>query len=180
MACQSPSYCGVGVVDHAWFFTDAFWSREFGAFHDQAMGSGESVSSRFLTQLEINHILTILYTLVEVGRQEGKPDGEPLIQHAFGMYFQGHQASMVAKYLHIEKVGSDLLHCLILIATKFRWEESYIFPLPRVRLIVSENHRNYRVSDSLFRFYFYSGNLFFCFLVVVKTSKRAKMDFVAQ
>lgn len=69
-------------------FTDASWPREFGAFHDQTMGNGEPVSSKFLPQLEINHILTILYTLVEVGRQEGKPSGEPLIRHAFGMFLQ--------------------------------------------------------------------------------------------
>lgn len=58
-------------------------SREF---HDQTTGNGEPVSSKFLTQLEINHILTILYTLVEVGRQGEKPSGENLIRHAFGMF----------------------------------------------------------------------------------------------
>ena len=69
-------------------FTDASCPREFGAFHDQAMGNGEPVSSKFLTQLEINHILTILYTLVEVGRQEGKPNAAALTRHAFGMFLK--------------------------------------------------------------------------------------------
>ena len=78
------------------------WSREFGAFHDQAMGNGEPVSSKLLTQLEINHILTILYTLVEVGRQEGKPSGESLIQPAFGMAFEAVKLSMLLN-LDIQK-----------------------------------------------------------------------------
>lgn len=59
------------------------------------MGNVEPVSSKFLMQLEINHILTILYTLVEVGRQEGKPNGEPLIQQAFGMSFKAIKLSLI-------------------------------------------------------------------------------------
>lgn len=52
------------------------------------MGNGEPVPSKFLTQLEINHVLTILYTLVEVGRQQVKPNEEPLIRNAFGMVLE--------------------------------------------------------------------------------------------
>ena len=112
--------------------TEALWPREFGTFHDQTMGNSEPISSKFLTQLEINYVLTIFYILVEVGRQKGKPDGEPLIRHAFGMFLEASKLLLLLTILHSEKTESDLLHCLILIAAKFRWDESYIFPLPRV------------------------------------------------
>lgn len=59
------------------------------------MGNGEPVSSKFLPQLEINHILTILYTLVEVGRQEGQQTGETLIRHAFGMFLKAFRLSLL-------------------------------------------------------------------------------------
>lgn len=103
------------------------------------MGNGEPKSSKGLTQLEINHILTILYTLVEVGREEGKPSGEPLIWLAFGMFLEPFRLLWVTKCLLPEKAEGDLLHCLILIAAKFRWEESlFIFPLSRVSPDLSE------------------------------------------
>lgn len=49
------------------------------------MENGEPFSTKFLTQIEINHTLTVLYTLVEVGRQQGSPNDEAQIRHAFGM-----------------------------------------------------------------------------------------------
>ena len=87
---------------------------------------------------------------------------------------------VVAESLHPEKAEGDLLHCLILIAAKFRWEESYIFPLPRVRLSSSKLFYYFLISNISVRFYFSSGNLFFYFLVVVKTSRRVRTDFVTQ
>lgn len=67
------------------------------------MGNGEPLSSKFLTQLEINHILTILYTLVEVGRQEGKPNTEPLTRHAFGMFLKKTFEYLLLLNLYIQR-----------------------------------------------------------------------------
>jgi hypothetical protein len=60
-------------------------SSASGPLHDQSMGSGVPSTSKYMMQMEINHTLTILYTLVEVGRQPGSSNEGPLIQQAFGI-----------------------------------------------------------------------------------------------
>lgn len=48
------------------------------------MNDDGSTSLKFLTQIEINHALTVLYVLVEVARWQDNPDETPKIKQAFG------------------------------------------------------------------------------------------------
>lgn len=52
---------------------------------DEAVDGDGSTPPKLLVQIELNHTLTILYTIVEVGRWIDSEDGEPKIRQAFGM-----------------------------------------------------------------------------------------------
>lgn len=52
---------------------------------DQALNDHGSTPGKFLLQMEITHLLTTLYVLVEVGRWEDSQGNEPIIRQAFGM-----------------------------------------------------------------------------------------------
>lgn len=51
---------------------------------DHVMNDDGSTSLKFLTQIEINHALTVLYVLVEVARWQDNQDETPKIKQAFG------------------------------------------------------------------------------------------------
>lgn len=51
---------------------------------DQVMNDDDSTSLKFLTQLEINQALTVLYVLVEAARWQDNQDKAPQIRQAFG------------------------------------------------------------------------------------------------
>lgn len=52
---------------------------------EEAVDGDGSTPAKLLVQIEINHILTILYTIVEVGRWIDSEDGNPQIRQAFGV-----------------------------------------------------------------------------------------------
>lgn len=52
---------------------------------DEAIDGDGSTRPKLLVQIEINHTLTILYTIVEVGRWVDSEDGDPKIRQAFGV-----------------------------------------------------------------------------------------------
>lgn len=54
---------------------------------DQLLNDDGSTPLKFLTQIEINHALTVLYVLVEAARWQDNQDENPKIGQAFGTTF---------------------------------------------------------------------------------------------
>lgn len=52
---------------------------------DQIINDDGSTPLRFLTQIEMNHALTVLYVLVEAARRQDGHEEAPKIGQAFGM-----------------------------------------------------------------------------------------------
>lgn len=52
---------------------------------DEVADGDGSTPRKLLVQIEINHTLTILYSIVEVGRWIDSEDGQPQIRQAFGL-----------------------------------------------------------------------------------------------
>lgn len=52
---------------------------------DEAVDGDGSTPPKLLVQIEINHTLTILYTIVEVGRWIDSEDGDSQIRQTFGL-----------------------------------------------------------------------------------------------
>lgn len=65
--------------------TDFSNPRESGPVIDQSSGDEEMMTSKFLIQIEINHSLTALYILVEVGRRQQNREEAFLMRQAFGI-----------------------------------------------------------------------------------------------
>lgn len=103
----------------------------FGHLDDPSMGNEEPVSLKSLTQLEVNHTLTILYLLVEVGRRQDIKDEKPLIRQTFGKLWRPLIEHLLTRK-SAARAEPDLLIYLNHTIAKFRWEESNILPLPRV------------------------------------------------
>lgn len=65
--------------------TDFSKPRDSGSVISQPSGDEELMTLKFLMQAEINHSLTTLYILIEVGRQQENREEAILMRQAFGI-----------------------------------------------------------------------------------------------
>lgn len=101
---------------------------------DQAVNDDGSTPLTFVTQLEINHALTILYVIVEAARSQDSQDEALKIGQAFGR--TSISIALRSANRPIDTAGSGLLIFLTQVIAKLRWEESSVLPLPRVCAIL--------------------------------------------